>query len=96
MFIVSLTYTAPLAKIDARLAAHRAWLETQYAAGIFLMSGAKVPRDGGIILARAPSRGALERILSEDPFALADLARYEITEFTPTMTAEAFAAWRGV
>jgi DNA-binding protein YbaB len=31
-----------------------------------------------------------------DPEELADLARYEITEFTPTMTAEAFEAWRGV
>ena len=56
----------------------------------------RIGRDGGIILARAPSRRALERILSEDPFALADLARYEITEFTPTMTAAAFDAWRGV
>ena len=94
MFIISLTYTAPLAKIDARLAAHRDYLAEQYAAGVFLMSGAKVPRDGGIIVAHAPSRAALETILGEDPFALADLARYEITEFTPTMTAEALAAWR--
>ena len=94
MFIVSLSYTAPLAEVDAHLAAHRDYLAAQYAAGSFLMSGAKVPRDGGIILAQAPSRAALESILSEGPFALASLARYEITEFTPTMTAEGLSAWR--
>lgn len=94
MFIISLTYTAPLAKIDARLAAHRDYLAAQYAAGVFLMSGPKVPRDGGIILADAPSRAALDKILAEDPFALADLARYEVTEFIPAMTAEPLSAWR--
>ena len=94
MFIVSLSYTAPLTEVDAHLAAHRGYLAAQYAAGVFLMSGAKVPREGGIILAHAPSRAALDTILSEDPFALAGLARNEITEFTPTMTAEALSAWR--
>jgi len=94
MFIISLSYTAPLAEVDAHLGAHREFLAAQYASGSFLMSGRKVPRDGGIIVASAPSRAALEAVLAEDPFARAGLARYEVTEFVPTMTAEALSAWR--
>ena len=53
-----------------------------------------MPREGGIILADAPSRAALEAVLGEDPFHQAGVARYEITEFTPLMTAPALGAWR--
>jgi uncharacterized protein YciI len=94
MFIIALTYTAPLARIDAYLAAHRAFLAEQYARGLFLMSGRKEPRDGGIILAHAASRAELDAVLRDDPFHQAGVASYEITEFVPTMTAEALAAFR--
>jgi uncharacterized protein YciI len=94
MFIVTLTYTAPLERIDAYLPAHRAWLDEQYARGLFLMSGRKEPRDGGIIIAHAASRAELESVLRDDPFGQAGLATYAIIEFVPTMTAEALAAWR--
>jgi uncharacterized protein YciI len=94
MFVVSLTYTAPLARIDAFLEAHRAFLAEQYARGLFLMSGRKEPRDGGIIIAHAASRAELESVLRDDPFQQAGVARYDITEFVPTMTAEALAAFR--
>jgi uncharacterized protein YciI len=94
MFIVSLTYTAPLAQVDAQLAAHRDFLEKQYARGVFLMSGRKVPRDGGIIIARADSRAAVEDLVRQDPFHQAGVARYDITEVVPTMTAGALAGFR--
>ena len=94
MFIVTLTYTAPLERIDAFLEAHRAWLEGLYARGLMLMSGRKEPRDGGILIAHAASRAELESVLRDDPFQQAGVARYEITEFVPTMTAEALSAWR--
>jgi uncharacterized protein YciI len=94
MFIVSLTYTAPLAQVDAQLAAHRDFLAKQYARGVFLMSGRKVPRDGGIIIARADSRAAVEDLVRQDPFHQAGVARYDITEFVPTMTAGALAGFQ--
>ena len=94
MFIVTLTYTAPLERIDAFLPAHRAWLAEQYARGLFLMSGRKEPRDGGIIIAHAASRAELETVLQGDPFGQAGIATYAVTEFVPTMTAEALSAWR--
>ncbi|MCS0584587.1 YciI family protein [Massilia pinisoli] len=94
MFIVTLTYTAPLERIDGYLPAHRAWLETLYARGLLLMSGRKEPRDGGILIAHAASRAELDAVLRDDPFAQAGLATYAVTEFVPTMTAEALSAWR--
>jgi uncharacterized protein YciI len=94
MYIVSLTYTAPLERIDACLPAHRAWLTEHTARGLFLMAGRKEPRDGGIIIAHAASRAELEAALRDDPFAQAGVATYAVTEFVPTMTAEALAAWR--
>src|SRR5216683_189030 len=52
MFVIELTYKADLAEIDAHMAAHVIFLKKYYAAGNFLVSGRKVPRDGGIILAK--------------------------------------------
>lgn len=92
MFVVTLTYTAPLETIDELVPAHVGWLETHYAAGAFLASGRQVPRTGGVILARAADRAALDAILAEDPFALAAVATYQVTEFLPTMTAPELAA----
>lgn len=86
MFIVSLNYTAPLSDVDALLTAHAAWLKQAYADGLFLASGRKVPRDGGVILARG-ERAALDARLAADPFAQAGVARYDIIEFVPSMVA---------
>lgn len=84
MFLVSLTYVEPLEQIEALLPAHGAFLEKYYAASVFIVSGRKVPRTGGIILATAPSKDALMAILAEDPFHQAKVAHYEVTEFSPT------------
>ena len=84
MFIVSLTYTAPLAEIDARLAAHRAFLDRHFATGAFLASGPKQPRTGGVILATVADRSTLDQILGEDPFQSLGLARYSVEEFQIT------------
>ena len=85
MYIVSLTYTAPLAQIDDLLEEHIAYLNTMYEQGVFLASGRKIPRTGGIILATAPNEEALLRSLAQDPFYANDVASYTITEFMPTM-----------
>ena len=84
MFIVSLTYTVPLADIDAHIEAHRAFLDRHFATGAFLVSGPKEPRAGGIILATVSDRPILDRILDEDPFHKLGLARYDVTAFLIT------------
>ncbi|MFE0459988.1 YciI family protein [Kitasatospora sp. NPDC058965] len=85
MFVVTLTYTAPLDRIDALLPEHVAWLERQYAAGTLLASGRRVPRTGGVLLARAADRAALDALLAEDVFHRAGVAEYQVVEFTASM-----------
>jgi uncharacterized protein YciI len=94
MFIISIKYTKPAAEIDALLTAHHRFLKEQYAAGVFLMSGRKVPRSGGIILAEAADRADMEAIMQLDPFYGAGVAEYDIIEFIPTMTAEPLSAFQ--
>ena len=94
MFVLDVTYNAPLDRIDAALPAHAAWLEEQYAAGVFLASGRKVPRIGGVILADGPDRAAIEALVQTVPFWRDGLASYAITEFLPTKTGPALAAHR--
>lgn len=90
MFVVLLTYRADLARIDDALRDHIAWLDQQYADGVFIVSGRRVPRVGGVILARNVSPEDLERRLASDPFRQRGLAEYAVTEFVPSRTAEGF------
>ena len=94
MFIVSITYTKPASEIDSLLTAHKKFLNQQYAEGVFLMSGRKVPRTGGIIIPDCADRAEIEAIMESDPFFIGGVAEYEIIEFVPSMTAEALEAFR--
>lgn len=86
MFIISLTYICDISEVEKHLADHIDYLDRQYSDGIFLASGRKVPRTGGVILANVESRDKLDRILAEDPFKQHTLANYDVTEFIPTKT----------
>jgi uncharacterized protein YciI len=88
MFIVELIYKVDLAEIDAQMTAHVAFLKKYYAAGNFLVSGRKIPRDGGIIVAVAGSRREIEAILEEDPFVKHKLADPRIIEFRASQRAD--------
>jgi len=96
MFIISINYTADIQQIEAHLEEHKQYLQEQYDAGHFIASGRKVPRTGGVILARSESMELLEPIISADPFHLLKLAEYEITEFMPTMVGDEFRNLLGV
>ena len=93
MFIVSLNYKVPLAEIDHLQAAHVEWLKACYAEGLFVASGPKKPRTGGIIIARG-SRDVLDARLAADPFAKAGAADYDVTEFVARMTAAGLDTFR--
>ncbi|MFF0427035.1 YciI family protein [Streptomyces sp. NPDC004520] len=94
MFVLELTYTAPVERVDALMDAHIEWLDAQYAEGVFLASGRKNPRDGGIILAAGVDRAEIERITAADPFSVGGVCAYRITEFYATKTADGIAAYR--
>jgi len=88
MFVIELTYKVPLATIDAHMAAHVRFLKKYYAAGNFLLSGRKIPREGGIILAVADGRQQIEAIVEEDPFHRHGLADFRIIEFRASQRAD--------
>ena len=88
MFVIELVYKVDLAEIDARMAAHVAFLKKYYAAGNFLVSGRKIPRDGGIIIAVGRNRREIEAIVEEDPFHAHGLAEFRIIEFRASQRAD--------
>lgn len=88
MFVVELIYKADLAAIDARMASHVKFLKKYYASGHFLVSGRKIPRDGGIIVAVGKSRDEIEAIVREDPFCKEGLAEVRIIEFRASQKAD--------
>jgi uncharacterized protein YciI len=87
MFVIELSYKVDLAEIDAHMTAHVKFLKKYYAAGNFLVSGRKIPRDGGIILAVGASREQIQAIIQEDPFHAHGLADFRIIEFRATQHA---------
>jgi len=86
MFIISLTYVCDLTEVNQYISEHRTYLDKQYAAGVFLASGRKEPRTGGVILANIDSREKLDQILVQDPFYRQRVAEFDIVEFIPTKT----------
>ncbi len=88
MFIIELVYKADLAAIDAAMRPHVAFLKKHYAAGTFVVSGRKIPRDGGIILAVGKTRDEIEAIAKDDPFVKQGLADVRIIEFRVSQRAD--------
>ena len=87
MFILLLTYTKPLDEVDALMRDHMAWLDEQYAAGHFLVSGRRIPRTGGVIVARGDDREAMEALAATDPFVSGGVATCEVIQFRASQRA---------
>jgi uncharacterized protein YciI len=64
------------------------FLKKYYAAGNFLISGRKIPRDGGIIVATGKSRDQIEAIIREDPFYQRGLADFRVIQFRASQRAD--------
>ncbi|CAM5454310.1 YciI family protein OS=Streptomyces tendae OX=1932 GN=GUR47_02460 PE=3 SV=1 [Streptomyces tendae] len=94
MFVLELSYTAPLEAVDAVLEEHVVWLDGLYEQGVFLASGRKEPREGGVIIAVAGDRARIEEITAGDPFVKAGVCAYRVTEFIATKTAPALERYR--
>ncbi len=83
MVIIELTYIKPLSDVEQFLETHIQFLDKYYGQGIFIASGRKVPRDGGVILALTDKASAAE-IIKEDPFHQEGIAEYNLIEFVPS------------
>ena len=92
-FIIEVTYLIPADQLGETLAEHRAFLQTGYDQGWLLLSGPQVPRTGGMIIARAPSREELETFFAQDPYKVNKLATYRFIEFEPVKRAGFMEEW---
>jgi uncharacterized protein YciI len=90
MFIVSLNYIKSIDEVEKQLNPHIQYLDKYYGLQKFICSGRKNPRTGGLILCNAEDREEVDKIISEDPFYVNEIAEYEIIEFSPTKYAEGF------
>jgi uncharacterized protein YciI len=94
MYVLTLSYIAPLDEVDRLRDDHMTWIAAQYDAGRFVASGPKVPRTGGVILAKAMPRAELDGIIAADPFTGAGVATYEVVEFAAMTVAPGLEALR--
>ncbi|AUW56828.1 GTP cyclohydrolase [Sphingobium sp. SCG-1] len=86
MFIVSLHYIVDLDIVDSHMDAHVAWLKEGLADGWLLVAGRKVPREGGILIARGNKADIDAKVLT-DPFVINGAAEVTVTEFNPSFLA---------
>jgi uncharacterized protein YciI len=91
MFILSLTYKKSTDEADKHMADHMAWLKGAYADGTLLASGRKIPRTGGVILAKG-ERAKIEALCAKDPFSVHGIADYDIQEVSLTTVIEGLEA----
>lgn len=92
-FVVEITFTAGFGRIEPIVPEHRAFLQVGYDRGWLLMSGPKNPRDGGMVIARAPAKADIEAFFRDDPYAKAGVATYRFTEFNPVKRQAFLESW---
>jgi uncharacterized protein YciI len=83
-FVVILRYLVDLEEINKHRPKHLEFLSSLYENDTLIASGPQIPRTGGVLIAKADSRSELEDVLQQDPFAIHNLATYEIYEFELT------------
>jgi uncharacterized protein YciI len=81
MFVAISQYRQPLDEVDQHRPDHKAWIAAGRDAGRIVLSGRQQPPDGGVIVFAAEDRGDAEAFMATDPFVIADVARYVLTEF---------------
>ena len=81
MFVIDIHYTAPLEEVDKHIEGHTAYLQKYIDNNTFIVTGRKVPRTGGILIANAGSKEEVEKIITEDPFYQHQVAALPLPAF---------------
>jgi uncharacterized protein YciI len=83
LFVVLMHYSQPLEAVDRIRAEHVRHVEGWAGRGVFRAWARRNPPSGGVLVAAAPDRATVERVVAEDPYVKAGVATPEIVEFNP-------------
>ena len=92
-FVIEINYTVPTDQMAEVTAQHRNFLQNGYKEGILLFSGPKIPKTGGVIIARAENAEALLEFFHNDPFQRKGVANYRYIEFDPVFRQKFLEDW---
>lgn len=95
MYLISITYTQPLAAVERVLEAHRQYLREAPLASRIVMTGRRRPATGGLVMLRADSLAEVEAFVRADPYHTENVAAFDIVEFDVAQVAEGLEALRG-
>lgn len=79
-------------QVEKHLEAHIDYLKEEYQKGNFVASGRKVPRTGGVLFSKLNSKETVQKVVEKDPFYIENVAEFDITEVSISMTADGFEA----
>ncbi|MFK0232615.1 YciI family protein [Streptomyces vinaceus] len=83
MYVVTVTYTAPLEDVEPLRPDHGDWLKEQIAHQTLLVAGRQKTPTGGVYLAPQMPVEDLGRLLATDPYVVNGVADHTVIEFTP-------------
>jgi uncharacterized protein YciI len=81
MYLLNLSYSQSPTKVEPHIPGHSAWVKQHLDDGTFLFAGPKKSGLGGVILIKSIPRAELQKLLSEDSYARAEVVDYEILDF---------------
>lgn len=87
IFVITVTFKAPTSEIEIYMEAHRGFLDDALKAGTLMMSGGRNPKVGGVIICKFWSMDEAQAFIHQDPLCVADVADYDVVEFTPSRCA---------
>ena len=96
MYVLNITYSQPVAKVEPHMTSHSEWVRQQLERGAFLAAGPKKSGLGGIILGKSMPKPELQALLTADPYVSADVAEYQVSEFDCRLTVADLRSLNGV
>lgn len=84
MFVVISSYRSSIQAVLPYERAHISWITEGYAAGRILVSGPRVPLNGGVLVVRGTDVAEVSAWMAGDPFVEAGVVDFEVFEFAET------------
>lgn len=81
MYLLNVSYNQSPTKVEPHVPSHSAWVKQHLDDGTFLFAGSKKSGLGGVILVKSIPRAELQKLMSEDSYAKAEVVEYQILDF---------------